>query len=210
MAHGNNICILDFGSGNIYSVYNMLLTITDRVVISNAREEIRSASHIILPGVGAFGAAMEKIKKNIDLDVLTNEVLHNKKPFLGICVGMQVLAEVGYEFGEHSGLGWIPGSVVVLDAKGLPLPHVGWNNIEIANQTPLLGGLDDHQDFYFVHSYVFQPKNSGTVVAKTEYGERFASIIRQDNIFGVQFHPEKSQRAGALLLKNFLQLSSAV
>lgn len=204
------ICILDFGSGNIRSVYNMLLTITDRVVISNAREDIESASHIILPGVGAFGAAVEKIKKNIDLDVLTNEVLHNKKPFLGICVGMQVLAEVGYEFGEHSGLGWIPGSVDALKAKGLPLPHVGWNNIEVASQTVLLNGLDDRQDFYFVHSYAFQPKNSGAIVAKTEYGEQFASIIRQDNIFGVQFHPEKSQRAGAFLLKNFIRLPRCI
>lgn len=206
MAHDNNICILDFGSGNIRSVYNMLLTIAGRVIISNASEDIVSASHIILPGVGAFGAAMEKIKKKIDMQALTNEVLTNKKPFLGICVGMQVLADVGYEFGEHSGLGWIPGSVVNLDAGGLPLPHVGWNNIEAARENTLLEGLDDHQDFYFVHSYAFQPKNNDVVVARTEYGRHFASVVSHENIFGVQFHPEKSQKAGVLLLKNFIRI----
>jgi len=207
---GNNkICILDYGSGNVGSVYNILLTIVrpdDKVSVSNKPEDITSATHIILPGVGAFGASIEKIRKKIDLEVLENEVLKIKKPFLGICVGMQILADIGYEFGEHRGLGWIEGEVRKLEAGDLPLPHIGWNNIEVANNLPLLNGLNNNQDFYFVHSYAFKEKNTENVAARTEYGEKFNSVIAKNNIFGVQFHPEKSQKAGKLLLNNFLKL----
>ena len=205
----NKICILDYGSGNVSSVYNLLLTIiqpNDKVLISNNPKDIISATHIILPGVGAFGASMEKIKRKIDLEILEREILEIKKPFLGICVGMQVLSDVGYEFGEHKGLGWIKGEVRKLEAGNLPLPHIGWNNIEAANNSPLLKGLNDNQDFYFVHSYVFKEKNIENVAARTEYGEKFNSVIAKDNIFGVQFHPEKSQKAGKLLLNNFFRL----
>jgi glutamine amidotransferase len=205
----NKICILDYGSGNVGSVYNILLTIVqpdDKVLISNKPEDIISATHIILPGVGAFGASMEKIKIKIDLEILEREVLKVRKPFLGICVGMQILADIGYEFGEHRGLGWIEGEVKKLKVDDLPLPHIGWNNIEVINNSPLLDGLNNNQDFYFVHSYVFKEKNKENLVAKTEYGEKFNSVIAKDNIFGVQFHPEKSQKAGKRLLNNFLRL----
>lgn len=184
----------------------MLATMTDKVVISNSSDEIVSASHIILPGVGAFGAAMDKIKKQIPLALLAKEVVGNKKPFLGICVGLQVLAETGYEFGEHQGLGWIHGEVLKLDSEELPLPHIGWNNILARQAHPLLSNIENNQDFYFVHSYVFRAKTPANIIAQTEYGQFFNSIIAQDNICGVQFHPEKSQKAGKLLLKNFLNL----
>lgn len=201
------VCILDYGSGNVKSVYNMLSVITREAVISNDPEIIKDATHIVLPGVGAFGASMEKIKKKIPLDILEREVLRNNKPFLGICVGMQVLAEKGYEFGEHEGLGWIAGEVVKLNAGELPLPHIGWNNINIIRQNHLLKQFESNQDFYFVHSYVFKEKDPHVAVAKTVYNEMFTSIINKENIFGVQFHPEKSQTAGKVLLENFLTLS---
>ena len=124
------VCILDYGSGNVQSVFNIFQTITDQVVISNQAREISSASHIVLPGVGAFGSAIKKIKNKIPLNILEKEVINNNKPFLGICIGMQVLAEAGFEFGEHKGLGWIPGKVEKMDAgKDFPLPHIGWNSM---------------------------------------------------------------------------------
>ncbi|MBI5045421.1 MAG: imidazole glycerol phosphate synthase subunit HisH [Candidatus Niyogibacteria bacterium] len=206
MISNKKICILDYGAGNIQSVYNILLAITPDVTVSNKLNDIKLATHIILPGVGAFGVAMDKIRNKIPLAILEDEIFQNKKPFLGICVGMQVLATKGYEFGEHEGLGWIPGSVKKVNADSLPLPHVGWNNINILRESPLLKGLDDKQDFYFVHSYKLVADNESDIVAKTQYGENFNSIVSRDNIFGVQFHPEKSQKAGRLLLENFLKL----
>ena len=200
-------CILDYGSGNIQSVYNMFNIIADDVVISNTPQALESATHIVLPGVGAFGASMEKIKMRIPIDILEREVLKHKKPFLGICVGLQLLADKGYEFGEHRGLGWIPGKVVQLNAGTLPLPHIGWNSIEITRPSELLRQFESNQDFYFVHSYAFQATNPENIIAKTDYGEKFSSIIQSENIFGVQFHPEKSQKAGQILLKNFLELT---
>lgn len=201
------VCILDFSSGNVGSVYNLFSSLTKHVVISNASKDLKAATHLVLPGVGAFGTAMEKIRKHIPLDVLEEEVLKKKKPFLGICVGMQVLADKGLEFGEHAGLGWIPGVVKRVQCGDLPLPHVGWNDIIITKSCPLLNGLDTIRDFYFVHSYAFSVQEANHVYAKAEYGELFDSVVNKDNIFGVQFHPEKSQKAGRRLVKNFLEVS---
>jgi len=200
------VCILDYGSGNVQSVLNQLLTITDNVLISNKEEDINTSTHLILPGVGSFGASMKKIKRNIPLDILEQAVLRDKKPFLGICVGLQVLAEKGIEHGEHMGLGWIPGTVTKLQADGLLLPHIGWNNIQIKKQHDLVKGFKAHSDFYFLHSYAFEVKNTDNIIATTEYGVKFNAIIHKENIFGVQFHPEKSQKIGKLLLHNFLSI----
>jgi glutamine amidotransferase len=202
-----NVCILDYGSGNVKSVYNLLASITPSVRISNDAQDIRDASHLILPGVGAFGASMQKIRARIPLDIVHEDVFARGKPFLGICVGMQVLADKGYEFGEHDGLGWIAGSVDRLRSEPHPLPHIGWNSIEIRQPSALLARFETNQDFYFVHSFAFRPADDGAVVAATSYGETFCSIIRRDNIAGVQFHPEKSQRAGRILIESFLQQS---
>lgn len=201
------VCVLDYGSGNVGSVSNMLSTLTPDVEVSNAPAVIEAASHLVLPGVGAFGASMQKIRARIPLDVLHREVAERGKPFLGICVGFQVLADVGFEFGEHQGLGWIAGDVRLIDAGDLVLPHVGWNSVDIQRDSPLLTGLGDARDFYFVHSYAVHPSDEQHVVGTTTYGVRFCAIGGRDNIHGVQFHPEKSQRAGGLLLKNFLALS---
>ncbi len=199
-----SVCILDYGSGNVKSVFNLLSTLIDDVVISNASAEIANASHIVLPGVGAFGTAMRKIRETLPMDDLEQAVLTEKKPFLGICVGMQVMASRGVEFGEHAGLGWIAGSVEKLDVNDLPLPHVGWNNVICKQASPLLEGLGGDPDFYFVHSFVFNVANPKHMLASTNYGEEFCSVIQHENLFGVQFHPEKSQRTGIKLMKNFL------
>ena len=201
------VCILDYGSGNVKSVFNLLSSLIDDVVVSNEPIMIANASHIILPGVGAFGSAMRKIKETLPLDTLEQEILTKKKPFLGICVGMQVMASIGVEFGEHSGLGWIEGRVDKMEIKGLPLPHVGWNNVISKKESPLLEGLGNDPDFYFVHSYAFNVKNPESQLASTIYGEEFCSVIQHENLFGVQFHPEKSQRTGIKLMKNFLSIS---
>ncbi len=203
----SNICILDYGSGNTKSVFNLLSTLSASVKISNSEEDIINATHLVLPGVGAFGGAMGKIRRKIPVDLLENEVLFKQKPFLGICVGMQVLASKGYEHGECEGLGWIAGKTTRLETDINPLPHIGWNNLEIINPSPILDGIDNEYDFYFLHSYAFRPEEENCVVAKTEYGENFVSVIQQKNIFGTQFHPEKSQTTGKLLIYNFLKFN---
>ena len=202
-----NVCVLDYGSGNVKSVFNLFSAIAEHVVISNNSEEIRKATHIVLPGVGAFSSAMRNIRERLPMAVLEQVVLGDKKPFLGICVGMQVLATRGMEFGECLGLGWIEGSVEKVNSQHLPLPHIGWNSISSMRDSPLLAGLGDDPDLYFVHSYAFLLENKQHILATTNYEEEFCSVVQRENIYGVQFHPEKSQRAGIKLAKNFLSLS---
>jgi imidazole glycerol-phosphate synthase subunit HisH len=199
------VCVLDYGSGNVSSVANLLEYLRIEHVVSNSESAIEHATHLLLPGVGAFGAAMDLIRERIPLAAVQTAVHGERKPFLGICVGMQVLADSGEEFGTHRGLGWIPGSVRRFHDHGLPIPHVGWNEVRPRGAEALLG---EHQalDFYFVHSFVFEAADPASVVATTSYAETFPSIVRRDNIVGVQFHPEKSQKAGMLLLGNFLSL----
>jgi imidazole glycerol-phosphate synthase subunit HisH len=199
------VCILDYGSGNVKSVFNMFATFECDVNISNADKDMAEATHLVLPGVGSFGASMKKIKNKISLEALTKEVFENKKPFLGICVGMQVLADKGTEFGEFDGLGWIKGSVNRMKPGLLKLPHVGWNNVTNLNGSKLLKDLENNQDFYFVHSYAFEALDESSAIAKSDYGQEFCAIVEKDNIFGVQFHPEKSQGAGKILINNFLE-----
>jgi|AntAceMinimDraft_17_1070374.scaffolds.fasta_scaffold00443_12 glutamine amidotransferase len=207
LANNINVCILNYGSGNVKSVYNLLKSLVDNVKISNSKDDIEKATHFILPGVGAYGTAMEKIRKIIPIKLLEHEVFINKKPFLGICIGMHSLANKGFEFGEFNGLGWIDGEVTQLNSGNNPLPHIGWNNFIKKQDSPILKNIDEEQNFYFVHSFVFRSKKTENIVAETEYGENFVSIVQKDNIFGVQFHPEKSQNAGKLLIKNFLALN---
>lgn len=199
------VCILDYGSGNVRSVANLLAFLKVEHSVSNDPADIAAATHLILPGVGAFGAAMQSIREKIPLPALEQAVHGERKPFLGICVGMQVLAETGEEFGSHSGLGWIGGRVRKFHAGDLPVPHIGWNEVRRSRAESLLGE-HDKIDFYFLHSYLFEPAQADDVQATTVYGEAFPSIIRRGNVLGVQFHPEKSQKAGMLLLTNFLQL----
>ncbi len=198
------VCVLDYGSGNVASVYNLINRLGYDINVSNKPTDIKKSSHLILPGVGAFGASIEKIKSNISIDVLNDEVQIKKKPFLGICVGMQILAEKGLEFGEHDGLGWIEGTVEKISAK--LLPHVGWNNIEIKKKSPIFKNIKNASDFYFVNSYAFKVKDDNLIIAETTYENKFCSAIQKENIFGVQFHPEKSQKTGQLIINNFLNI----
>lgn len=199
------ICVLDYQSGNTRSVCNLFSSLAP-TVLSRRREDILEASHLVLPGVGAFGAAMEKIQTLLPLDLIEDQVLHRAKPLLGICVGMQVLADEGEEYGTHRGLGWIPGVVRKLPCRSTPLPHVGWNDLIPRRVHPLMNGMPQSPDFYFVHSFAFQAANIDDVIAEAEYEVNFTAMIGRENLLGVQFHPEKSQRAGILLARNFLSL----
>lgn len=199
--------IVDYGMGNAGSVKNSLEALAIPSILSSKPEDFKKASHIILPGVGAFGECMKNLEKQGLLVLLNEEVIKKRKPFLGICLGMQILAEFGEEGGRSKGLNWISGETIKLKAKNdkFPLPHVGWNDVVIKSNSKLFTGITN-PIFYFVHSYHFVPKNNKVIAGKTDYGQEFVSAVELGNIFGVQFHPEKSQRQGLKLLENFLSI----
>lgn len=202
------VCIVDYGSGNVRSVYNIFHSIHEDVRVSNHADDLNAATHIVLPGVGAFGASMAKVKALPSFETLQENVLAKKKLYLGICVGMQILADEGFEHGNNKGLGWIPGIVRRIDAPDLYLPHVGWNNFAwCQSENPLLKGIATAMDFYYVHSYQFETKDQSCRIASCAYGMEFAAAVNKENIYGVQFHPEKSQKAGKKLIENFLSLT---
>ena len=208
------IALIDYGSGNIHSAARAL-----RVAANNAKKtrEIRvtsdpdaltTADRIVLPGVGHFADCMANLKaRNGLIEALEENVIKAGKPFLGICVGMQLMADIGLEDGETAGLGWIGGKVEkVTPGDGLPVPHMGWNDITAsgAQAHPLLDGLGADPHMYFVHSYAFSTDNPAHMVAATNYGAPLTAAVARDNLFGTQFHPEKSQTAGLQLLSNFV------
>ena len=200
-----NIGIVDIGIGNIGSLRNALYGQGLDTVSVRAAEEMADLTHLILPGVGAFGAAMSKLTEN-DLIQSIQQFVAQGKPLLGICLGMQILAESGTEGGDISGLGLIPGRVVpIARSEGMRLPHIGWNNVKQVAKHRVLGGIRDDVDFYFVHSYRFLATNAENVLAETEYGQRFPTMVANRNVVGVQFHPEKSQINGLRILDNFCQ-----
>ena len=203
----SKISIIDTNSGNIKSVANALNFLGCNFEITNDYKKLNLSSHLILPGVGAYGNLMSKLKNKNLVEPLKELLLIKKKFFLGICVGMQILSTKGFEFETNDGLNLIEGNVVKFQLKHQPIPHVGWNRVEFKNDFELSKGLSDQEDFYFVNSYYFDVKNTQNFVKGfTNYEIKFPSIVAKDNIFGVQFHPEKSQRAGLLLIKNFLNL----
>jgi len=202
------VAIIDYGMGNIISVSNALTALGATVLTAESPAQLRQASHILLPGVGAFADAMRNLTDRGWITPLEDEVLGNSKPFLGICLGMQVLAEIGMEHGEHQGLGWIKGRVERLSPqeKNLRVPHIGWNSVhpsELGAET-LFRGVADGEDFYFVHSYAFIPEDSAYCAAVCDHGGDFCAAVASGNVLGTQFHPEKSQRAGWRVLSNFL------
>ena len=200
------ILILDYGSGNVKSVFNISKYIENKTLVSNDIDDIKKCSHIILPGVGSFKTSMDKIKKNLPLEEITHQIINKQKPILGICVGMQVLATTGYEFGKYSGLGLVDGTVNKLETKNYPLPNIGWNNVVIEKENILFKNLDRNNSFYFVHSFAFNAKYKDDIIATSVYEKKFICAIQKDNIYGVQFHPEKSQKSGIQLLKNFINI----
>jgi imidazole glycerol-phosphate synthase subunit HisH len=196
------VVIIDYGMGNVLSVQKALNVLKVPNMVSGKEEDIVAASHLILPGVGSFKKAMDNLHAKELVPVLKKEVMENKKPFLGICLGMQLLAEKGFENGETQGLGYIPGAVHPIPDNGLPATHIGWNNISIQNDT-FFKELTDN-NFYFVHSYHFVPAESTDIAATVEYGCKLTAAVQRDNVFGTQFHPEKSQQEGIRVIKYFL------
>jgi len=205
------VVIIDYQMGNIRSVQNALTKIGVESTISADPEIIRNAERIILPGVGAFGDGMEHLRRQGLLPLLEEEVLENKKPFLGICLGMQLLAKTSSENGSFEGLGWIPASVERLtpDNPDAKVPHVGWNDIQIKNKENIFSGVSEQPVFYFVHSFHMICEKKEDVLATCDYFGEFTSAVRRENIFGVQFHPEKSQKDGLALLKKFVEYQPA-
>jgi glutamine amidotransferase len=213
------VLIIDYGSGNIKSVYNSVKRTLhnfnkfSEVKVSRNLSEIKKADKIILPGVGSFDQCMNRIRKIKDLvETLKDQVITKKKPFLGICVGMQILADYGYENKKTKGLSWINGDVkplkIFLDnSQKLKIPHMGWNSLSIYKNNNLLNDITANDQFYFVHSYFFDIKQKKNIICNTQYGINIPAIVNKDNIFGFQFHPEKSGSSGLKILYNWLKLS---
>ncbi len=200
------IAIIDYGMGNIHSVKKALEFYGAKVKVSNNPKEISACEKLVLPGVGAFGDAMQELDKQ-GLAALIKDEVKNKKPFLGICLGMQLLFDKSEEADKCKGLGIIKGKVKRFPASGLKVPHMGWNNLKQAQGgCPLLNDIPDNSFVYFCHSYYPEPLDNNTVAAITDYGINFASIVWQDNLYGAQFHPEKSQGVGLKMLENFVNL----
>lgn len=207
------IVIIDYLSGNLRSVFNAITLIKEdnhEVLISSNPEDLRSATHIILPGVGSFKDCMSGLSS---INGMVDEIkiqIQNNKPFLGICVGMQLLANIGHENGETKGLSLISGEVKKIsnDNSSIKVPHIGWNNLEIISNHKILEGLNEGDHVYFVHSYsLHQPIDDNNTLAQVSYGSnKICSIIAKDNVIATQFHPEKSAKPGLQLLKNFINL----
>jgi len=194
--------------GNIDSIFKAVEICGGKPTISRNKSDFENSTHAILPGVGSFSAAMKNIKKyEIDL-ILKEQVIEQNKPLLGICLGMQIMATFGHEGGTTNGLNLIEGEVKILQSNDCSsrIPHIGWNEVIFKESHPLFNEIKSATDFYFVHSYHFICKNKNNSLAFTPYCGGFSSVINKENIYGVQFHPEKSQKSGLQLLKNFLNL----
>jgi glutamine amidotransferase len=197
------IAVVDYGMGNRRSVQKALEHVGAQAAITSEAEPLRTADGLVVPGVGAFPRAMDNISA-LGLDALLREAAAAGKPLLGICLGMQLLFEASSELTTTPGLGLLPGTVTRLQTSGLRVPHIGWNEVRFERASPLTAGLaPGGRPFYHVHSLAPRPANPEDVVGTTEYGERFATIVQRANVFGVQFHPEKSSADGLTLLENF-------
>lgn len=198
------IAIIDYGVGNLRSVQKGLEKVGQQARIVQGPDEIREAGGVVLPGVGAFADAMKSLEER-GLTGVIKEVAASGKPFLGICLGMQLLFEESEEGERVPGLALLKGRVRRLP-PGLKVPHMGWNQVEVARPAPIIRGVQDGSAFYFVHSYYVDPLETDVITTWTEYGIKFASIVAKNNIFGIQFHPEKSSNLGLHILKNFGEL----
>lgn len=206
------IAVVDYGMGNLRSVANAFEAVGQPVELASEPEQLDGVAGIVLPGVGAFGDAMRNLRERGFVEALEEHVRERGVPFLGLCLGMQLVAEESLEHGAHRGLGWVPGEVVRLEPmNGAPLrvPHIGWNDVRFAPGTRLFAGVGETQTFYFVHSYVFRPRSEDVISGVCDYGGPFAATVEAGNVFGTQFHPEKSQRAGLAALGNFVAICSS-
>ena len=207
-----NVTIVDYQSGNISSVINSFTEAAKNKVnleVTSDIEKINSSDKIVLPGQGSFKSCVDSLNKiNGLVDTLKEFAITKKKPLLGICVGLQMFADVGYEEAETKGLGWIPGKVSKIDnQKGkFKLPHIGWNEIEIHKESRIFKGIKNKSHMYFVHSYEFIPDNKSVISATTDYATKIVCSVEKDNLFGTQFHPEKSDKIGLKIIENFIKI----
>jgi len=203
-----SVAIIDYGSGNLHSVAKAFeRQASEKVLVTTSPDDVLAADRIVLPGVGAFDDCKQGLAA-VDglMEALECAVIERGRPFLGICVGMQLLATTGLEHGQHAGFGWIAGTVkpICISDKTLKIPHMGWNNLHLRTAHPVLDNLPPDPDVYFVHSFHFQPDNIVDLVAVTEYGGAVTAAVGRDNMIGTQFHPEKSQQIGLAVISNFL------
>ncbi len=206
------VTIVDYNSGNISSVINSFKEVSKgqvNVEVTSDLKKIKSSDKVVLPGQGSFKSCIDALK-NINglVDTLNEFVITNRKPLFGICVGLQMFADVGYEEIETKGLGWIPGKVSKIDSqKGkYKLPHIGWNQLNIVKDSKIFNSLENNPHMYFVHSYEFIPEDKNVITATTDYSTNIICAVEKDNIFGTQFHPEKSDKGGLKIINNFINL----
>jgi len=207
-----NVTIVDYNSGNISSVINSFKEVAKdkiNIEVTSNLEKIKSSDKVVLPGQGSFKSCIDALN-NINglVDILNELVIINKKPLLGICVGLQMFADTGYEEIETKGLGWIPGKVSKIDNQNgkYKLPHIGWNQLNIIKHSKIFEGIKNNSHMYFVHSYEFIPENRDVISSTTDYSSNIVCSIEKENIFGTQFHPEKSEKMGLKILNNFINI----
>jgi len=207
-----NITIVDYKSGNISSVINSFIEVAKdkvKIEVTSDINKIKSSDKVVLPGQGSFKSCVEGLN-NIKglIDTLNEFVIANKKPLLGICVGLQMFADIGFEEAETKGLGWISGKVSKIDHQNgkYKLPHIGWNQINIVKESKIFKGIENNAHMYFVHSYEFVPDDKNVISATTDYSSNVVCAVEKENIFGTQFHPEKSDKIGLKIIDNFINL----
>jgi glutamine amidotransferase len=207
-----NVTIVDYQSGNISSVINSFTEVAKgkvKLKVTSDIKKIKSSDKIVLPGQGSFKSCVDSLNTiNGLVDSLKDFAIINQKPLLGICVGLQMFADVGYEDAETKGLGWIPGKVSKIDNQNgkFKLPHIGWNEIEIHKESKIFKNIKNKSHMYFVHSYEFIPEDKSVISATTDYSSKIVCSVERDNLFGTQFHPEKSDKTGLKIIDNFLKL----
>ena len=207
-----NVTIVDYQSGNISSVINSFTEVAEGKVnleVTSDIKKIKSSDKIVLPGQGSFKSCVDSLNKiNGLVDTLKELAIINKKPLLGICVGLQMFADVGYEEAETKGLGWISGKVSKINNQNgkLKLPHIGWNEIEIKKESKIFKDVKNKSHMYFVHSYEFVPEDKSVISATTDYSSKIVCAIEKNNLFGTQFHPEKSDKTGLKIIENFIKI----
>ena len=207
-----NVTIVDYNSGNISSVINSFTEVAKGTVnleVTSDLNKIKSSDKVVLPGQGSFKSCIDALNSINGLtDTLNEFVINKKKPLFGICVGLQMFADVGYEETETKGLGWLPGKVSKIDNKNgkYKLPHIGWNQINIVKDSKIFKDVENNSHMYFVHSYEFIPEDKDVISATTDYSSKVVCSVEKDNIFGTQFHPEKSDKIGLNIIKNFINI----
>jgi len=207
-----NVTIVDYNSGNISSVINSFNEVAKdkvNIEVTSNLDSIKTSDKVVLPGQGSFKSCIDRLN-SIDglIDTLKEFVIENKKPILGICVGLQMFADIGYEETETKGLGWISGKVSKIDNQNgkFKLPHIGWNEINIVKDSKIFDNIEDKSHMYFVHSYEFIPEDKSVIAATTDYSSKVVCAAEKENIFGTQFHPEKSDKIGLRIIENFITL----